>query len=769
MNKKLEFKVKIKSFRWKNYYLIIRDNDFQLKKEKTKYYYTYSLTKAAVFDVSEKNNMKIMVSSSLYKIFIKPLNLEDKNLILTSLEKIVRKKAAETAFSPNYFEYKKEIAKTEEKNPYNALLFKLNTYQILKDEINSKMSKFKLTIQQKLSGNLSGEFISIYNEINSILTEMGKQFDKILSAVNKYFLVRNDRNINEDVSSSSSDEEDNNIDNKENSRERKSIMESNNSSKNINNLLDFYNPDYEFKERVKLKGNIKCPENIIKEMITTFTKKASSPVYFNEPISMCQKQCEKFFYLDLLNKASQCDDNKPLQMCYISAFIIGEIFTNINRFLKPFSPILGETFEYYINSKKFRYYAENVKHKPQITAFFGESPDWSYYGDSYNDTSFKFLKGSLDITFKNKINIIFKNSKNHYTYNMPIVSIKGLMKPPMYNDYLGTTVIEDINDSSLRLELNFIEQSWSQPVLGNFNGKVFSDEDNIFYLIGGNWQEEIYITNKDGNDKQVLLSLNKNNDYLKNSLECYKMPFFSCNLNNLHENLENNLPKNDSRFRLDMRFLELGDDLNKAQLYKSAYEQKQRTEILDEGHKILFFDEKINSEIDSTYYIPNGKYWEMKKNGSLKNNENSKIFEVDSYVKEILEKEKEKEKPKIKEKEKEKEKDKNNQNDKEDSKKEENNKEENKKEENKIEEEKKEEDKKEEDKKEIKKKEKNKDKKKEKKKGKDKDKDKKKDKEKNKDIETEKDKNKDKEKDKVDKTNDNNNTENDEKVVLFDL
>ena len=36
MNKKLEFKVKIKSFRWKNYFLIIRENDFQLKKEKKK-------------------------------------------------------------------------------------------------------------------------------------------------------------------------------------------------------------------------------------------------------------------------------------------------------------------------------------------------------------------------------------------------------------------------------------------------------------------------------------------------------------------------------------------------------------------------------------------------------------------------------------------------------------------------------------------------------------------------------------------------------------
>ena len=472
MNKKLEFKVQIKSFRWKNYYLIIGENDFQLKKEKTKYYYTYSLSNAAVFDVSDKDVLKIMVSSSKYKIFIRPLNKDDKNLILSSLEKLVRKKAAETAFSQDYHQYKKEIAKTEEKNPYNALLFKLNTYQILNDEIKLKLSKFKSTIQQKLSGTLSGEFISVYNEMNTIVAEMCKQFDKIISAVNKYFLVRNDKDINDEHSLSSSDEED--INGKPKDKKNKIV------NSNISSLLDFYNPNYDFPERVKLNKNIKCPENIIKEMIATFTKKGSSPVYFNEPISMCQKQCEKFFYLDLLNKASQCDDNKPLQMCYISAFIIGEIFTNINRFLKPFSPILGETFEYYINSKKFRYYAENVKHKPQITAFFGESPDWSYYGDSYNDTSFKFLKGSLDITFKNKINIIFKNSKNHYTYNMPIVSIKGLMKPPMYNDYLGTTVIEDINDSSLRLELNFIEQSWSQPVLGNFNGKVFSDEDNIF-------------------------------------------------------------------------------------------------------------------------------------------------------------------------------------------------------------------------------------------------------------------------------------------------
>ena len=542
MKAKTEFKVQVKSFRWKNYYLKLRDEDFQLKKEKKKYYYTYSLANAAIFDVSDKDGIKIMVSSSLYKLYIKPVNESDKNLILSGMENIVRKKAAETAFSSNYQVYKKEIAKADEKNPYDALLFKLNTFQLLKDEITGKMTKFKKMIQQKLSGNLSGEFFSIHNEINSIIIEMGKQFDKIIVALNKYFLEKNDKNTKEEYASSSSSDEEgiNHIKGKKDKRNSQA-------DSNVNNLNEFNNPDYDFKERIKLDKKIKCPENIIKEMITTFTKKASSPVYFNEPISMCQKQCEKFIYLDLLNKACQIEDNKPLQMCYISAFVIGEIFTNISRFLKPFSPILGETFEYYINNKKFRYYSENVKHKPQITAFIGETPDWSYYGDTYNETSFKILKGSLDLTFKNKIHLIFKQAKIHYTYNMPTVSIKGLMKPPMYNDYLGTTIIEDLNDKNIKLELNFVEQSWSQPVLGNFNGKVTTNEENVEYLIGGNWKEEIYITDKDGNNKQVLLSLDKEGEYLKNNMDNYILPSFSCNYNNLPENLEKNLPRNDSR------------------------------------------------------------------------------------------------------------------------------------------------------------------------------------------------------------------------------
>ena len=44
-----------------------------------------------------------------------------------------------------------------EKDTYNALLFKLNTYQVLSDEMRGKLAKFKTTIKEKLSGSLSSK------------------------------------------------------------------------------------------------------------------------------------------------------------------------------------------------------------------------------------------------------------------------------------------------------------------------------------------------------------------------------------------------------------------------------------------------------------------------------------------------------------------------------------------------------------------------------------------------------------------------------------
>ena len=115
---------------------------------------------------------------------------------------------------------------------------------------------------------------------------------------------------------------------------------------------DFIDKTYDFNKRKILPHKIVCPKNMIKDIVTNMTKKLPSPVYFNEPLSMGQKQCEKFKYMDLLIKAGK-ESSREIQMCYISAFLIGEIFINLGRSLKPFNPILGETYEFFDNAKKF--------------------------------------------------------------------------------------------------------------------------------------------------------------------------------------------------------------------------------------------------------------------------------------------------------------------------------------------------------------------------------------------------------------------------------
>lgn len=364
--------------------------------------------------------------------------------------------------------------------------------------------------------------------------------------------------------------------------------------------------------------------------MTNYTKKLPSPVYFNEPISMGQKNCEKFKYIDLLIKAGQ-ETCKEKQMCYIAAFIIGEIFLNLGRSLKPFSPIIGETYEYFDNSKNFRFYSEHVCHNPQTNAYIAETPEFAYYGDTLNSTSFKFFKGSVELLFKNKTHVHCKKTGDHYIFNPPTVYVKGLMKPPLYNDYAGTTVIQNTTDTSYRCELKFIEEGWTPNSLGNFEGSVFKDYETVVYLLKGNWRKEIYMTDPEGNNRVDLLTLDEGQEYLKNTINEYVIPEFSCRLNQITPNLEKILPKNDSRFRMDMRLLEQKVETTEAQSYKQRYENKQIKELCGENHKVLFFDELISPETEDKYYIPNGKYWEYRKAGKLSENENNKILDLTGY------------------------------------------------------------------------------------------------------------------------------------------
>jgi len=679
----MEFHVKVWKqilLTWHKKTLRIRDNDFQIEKAgKKKISKTYSLFSAVLVDQSKNNDLQILIGTSSYKVYIKPLSKEDKQKIISKFEEKIKQFSSKTTFSNDYMRYNEELLSSLDNSQFGLIITKLNIFQNLILEMTQKLDNFKTLIQNK-HGTITN-YMTIHNNLMIIKEEMKKKFDEIVSSLYNYHdqiegpesTILDKRNFDfkegiqkeSDVSSSEEDidiehniniednlrknllknDEKNEIKSeekqKENNSKEKKVNEIiiNQSNKDIkkNNYFflsederDFIDKSYDFNKRKNLPHKIVCPKNMIKDIVTNYTKKLPSPVYFNEPLSMGEKQCEKFKYMDLLIKAGN-ESSKEMQMCYISSFLIGEIFLNIGRSLKPFNPIIGETYEFFDNERKFRFYSEQVSHKPQVTAYIAETPEFAYYGDTLNSTSFKIFKGSIELIFKNKVHIYLKKTGDHYILNPPTVYVKGLMKPPLYNDYGGTTIIQNTKDISYRCELKFIEEGWTPNSLGNFEGTVFKDYETIVYLIKGNWTKEIYITDPNGNNRIDLLTLDKNQNYLNNTIESYVLPEYSCQLNQITPELEKILPKNDSRFRMDIRLLEEKEETEDAQNYKLRYEEKQRKELCKNEHKILYFTEFLSPETEDKYYLPNGKYWEHRKSRKILENENSKIFELKGY------------------------------------------------------------------------------------------------------------------------------------------
>ena len=658
------------STEWKNNILLINEKDFQIKKEakneisadkeKDNENKTFSLLNASLIDNNNlgSNSDSIFVGTSSYNINIKPLNKEDKDKIFSSFREIINNNVSydneinkETDNVDKTFEYiSKKLSVLQKLLLETIALFnEENKINDIKNNVDKVKAQLDLTIinfykyhdllsKKTIDYSFEEEIMSpiIYGDDKSAnfeIIDSLKYHPNDLRKIGKKIHIINTNSDYEDAISNHNHLTDKNqLRNKNNNKINIIDSNENDEEKEKDDKKDneFYNKDYDVnKIRKNLAKPLTFPPNLVKEMVTNFTQqKKSLPVYFNEPLSLGQKQCEKFYYLDLLNKAAN-EEKKEMQLCYISAFLIGEIFLNIGRTLKPFNSIIGETYEYFNNNLNFRFYSEQVSHKPPVNAYVGETPNFMVYGDTLGDTSFKFFKGGMELSFKNKVHIILKKTGDHYTYIPPNAMAKGLLKPPLYVDYYGDVVIQNITSPDYRCELKFIEEGWTPDSLGQFEGTIYN-KDKIIYLLNGNWKNNIYMTDPDGNNKKILLQLDESLSYLKNTSECYYLPEFTCDLNNLTEELKESLPLNDSRFKKDMRLLEEGN-IEGAQTYKEKYEEKQRKELNNDKHKILFFKEEYDSEKEINYYVPNNQYWEMKKNNTLKDNCNCKIFDISNY------------------------------------------------------------------------------------------------------------------------------------------
>ena len=673
--------------RWRKKILLFVDEGFKLidkslpnNKSNDVIYFL----KNAIILESIKNNKTLEISLRKGRIFIQAFSPKEKQIIKEKLRQHISKINETNIFSQEFEDYLSEINKQDEDNPSDDIFKSLqSTISLMINfflELNQKIDDFKTLIDgSKLGKSIRTNFTECYNKLTFIESKMKGKFDELVKTLYDYHdlvesmmsddaikslpessnkisdeldvrkrtskSIKNIRAINLD-SSDSENETNQQIDNSK--KEKKEIIKDKEEKKEEDNALFKEDPLYNFEKRTKLSKKIEVNKNMIPEIVKLISSgQKVLPIQFNEPLNTLQRECERFIFCDLLNKASE-EKTPEMKMAYITAFLTAEMSMSIGRVLKPMIPLVGETFEYVDNKLHYRFFGEEVQRLPShVSAYIVEGDKWRYWADNRNTTSFRFFAGAYAVDFGNKIHVELLNPNKKkgdkkkfdtFIYNRPSTLLKGILTNNLHYDYNGSVTMTSPDYPDITCTVEYVSDNYEEGII---KGSINKGEDNVIYNIGGNWKKEIYITDENEENKKVLFTV-KEEDFFKNSVDGYIIPQYSCNLNYMTDKLKEVLPKTDTRFRPDQKEYE-GGSTEKSQGIKKTIEEMQvyKQELLEKSKKEympIYFENEYNEESKDFVFMYKGGYWEDRANKKYKLKD---IFDTTEFEKERIKRQKE--------------------------------------------------------------------------------------------------------------------------------
>ncbi|OUM53453.1 hypothetical protein BVG19_g2735 [[Candida] boidinii] len=364
---------------------------------------------------------------------------------------------------------------------------------------------------------------------------------------------------------------------------------------------------------------------ILKSLIGKDMTRITLPVSFNEPTSLLQRVAEDMEYSDLLSKAATISDSTT-RMVYVAAFAASEYASTIGRVAKPFNPLLGETYEYARPDKGYRFFIEQVSHRPPIGAAYAESPFWDYWGES--NVKSKFLGRSFDIkplgtwflNIRPHSGVIDKSGKfvssELYTWKKVTSSVIGIIVGnPTVDNYGEMEIVNHTTGDHMLF--NFKPRGWRASSAYEVKGDVMNKKGEVLYTVGGRWDSKIFAKKVGSTEKVLIWEANKRTEMI------FHLTNFAASLNAPQKSLMPVLPATDTRFRPDQRAMEDGQ-YDFAAEEKNRVEEKQRAarrarEESGEPYVPEFFSKKVHPITGDEYWEFDHSYWKRRKNGELKN------------------------------------------------------------------------------------------------------------------------------------------------------
>lgn len=350
--------------------------------------------------------------------------------------------------------------------------------------------------------------------------------------------------------------------------------------------------------------------SILKDSLGKDLTHITLPFFFNEPLSVLQKTMEDLEYANLLNKAAEKPAQSIERMLYVAAFAVSSYSGTNNRYLKPFNPLLGETFEFEYPEQNWRGMAEKVVHHPTIIAMHGEGESWSFTADA--DVRAKFWGRSVELLPIGLIRLRFVDG-DEYNWAKVTSSLHIMGKPHI--EHSGIMKITNLQ-SSLVGKIKFEASSrlsWSET--HQVTGEFLRGQDKLPCSLTGTWDKELSVAMPNGTKRKIwqICSMPK-------AESRYNMTKFAICLNELTPGLKEKLPPTDSRLRPDQHALEEG-------VYDQANTEKKRLEVKQRAVRKAAeqnkdpleprWFQKIPKGVagESAMYTYKGGYWEARKAG----------------------------------------------------------------------------------------------------------------------------------------------------------
>lgn len=351
----------------------------------------------------------------------------------------------------------------------------------------------------------------------------------------------------------------------------------------------------------------------------------SMPVTSNEPSSMCQKVAEQLEYAQLLNQAAK-QSSPTDRLLFVAAFAVSQFSSGRAReraIRKPFTPLLGETFELVRSEKEvpggFRLLVEKVQHRPLLLAMQADSANWSFSQSPAPGQ--KFWGKSAEITTDGRVRIVLRlsnGSEERYSWNIATMFLRNVVMGEKYVEPVGTMHV--VNDSTgHKAAVEFKSKGMWGGRIEDVGVEIFNPEGaNTGSGLVGTWTNSLKTTGVGGGQEIWRVG-----SLVDNAANTFGLTTFAATLNEVTEIEKGKLPPTDCRLRPDQRAYEQGA-IDDAEDLKQKLEEAQRVrrrelEERGETYKPRWFVKAENApEGEEVWKLKTGKdsYWEERAKGS---------------------------------------------------------------------------------------------------------------------------------------------------------